>query len=285
MNHKEMWKNVFGDTDKYIDFYFNEKANKSIVYSKYDENELISMAFFTPYKVVYRGVECTCPYIVGVATRPEYRHRGHMRTLLEQGLMDAKISGAPVAFLSPADERIYEPLGFQSVYFRNQIEVTGDKNKWYTVSSFSRLDAEAKKKIAEFANAQLYMADIDLYVQKSVAYYELLYEEAKALGGKVIVLREGAFTRGVACYIHEEDFYEVTEVICDPEDGQKVMESIYAHISGHEKERVVFSDGYFLSGATGDGVKIRRSDKPYIMVKTLKEENLDGLKVYINDIT
>lgn len=285
MNHREMWKRVFGDTDKYIDFYFKEKANKSIAYSKYDKDELASMAFFTPYKMIYKGVECTCPYIVGVATQPEFRHRGYMKTLLEQGLMDAEFSGAPLAFLSPADERIYEPLGFQGVYYRNQIEVTGDKNKWYTVSSFSRLEAEVKKKIAEFANAQLYMANLDLYVQRSVEYYELLYKEAKALGGKVIVLREGAFTRGVACYVHEEDFYEITELICDPEDGQKVMESICAYVRGPEREKVIFSDGYFLTGVTGDGVTIRRSEKPYIMVKALTEENIDGLKVYINDIT
>ena len=36
MNHRELWKEIFGDTDKYIDYYFKEKAKKSKVYSRYE---------------------------------------------------------------------------------------------------------------------------------------------------------------------------------------------------------------------------------------------------------
>ena len=40
MNHRELWKEIFGDTDKYIDYYFKEKAKKSKVYSRYEGDEL-----------------------------------------------------------------------------------------------------------------------------------------------------------------------------------------------------------------------------------------------------
>lgn len=286
MNHKELWGKIFCDTQKYTDFYFKEKAKKSIVYSKYEDRKLASMAFFMPYQVMFRGKECRCPYIVGVATRPESRNRGYMRMLLEQGFMDSELAGAPIAFLSPADEKIYEPLGFQGVYYRKQIEVQGNKNKWYSAASFSHLDAESKEKAVEFANAQLYMADLDLYIHRSTEYYELVYKEMRALGGKVIVLREGAFIRGVAAYIHEDDFYEVTEVICAPEDGQQVVESICACLSEDDHKKITFSDGYFLSGIRGAGIRIKQMEKPYIMARGLGDtKDLTALKVYINDIT
>lgn len=286
MNHKELWKAIFGDTDKYIEFYFKEKANKSIVYSKYDKENLVSMAFFTPYEMVYRGKECICPYIVGVATAPEYRRRGYMKMLLEHGMMDAKARGAEMAFLSPADEKIYEPLGFQSTSCRNVLEVLGHRKKWYGVSPYSRLDAEVKNRVAEFANAQLYASDLDLYIKRSPAYFEVLHKERKALNGKVIVLSEGSMIRGVAAYVHEEDFYEVTEVICAPEDGIQVVESICAYLAEAEFRKVIFSDSYFLPHVEDAGMGIKKEEKPYIMLKFFDEEiQAEELNVYINEIT
>lgn len=286
MEHKKLWKKVFCDTDKYIDFYFQEKAGKSIVYSKYEDGELASMAFFTPSRVMFRGSECICPYIVGVATRRESRHKQYMTLLLEQGLMDHRWRGAKLAFLCPADENIYKPFGFQGVYYRRQIEVLGNKQKWYSAVSFSRLEPQLRNKAAEFASAQLYMSGLDLYLCRSREYYETLHKEMKALEGRVIVLREGEFIKGVVAYIHEEDTYEVTELICDPEDGKKVLESVCAYLGEAETKKIIFSDGYFLENVSGPGICIRQMEKPYIMAKPLDEEiDLDGLKVYINDIT
>lgn len=299
MDHKELWKKIFRDTDPYIDFYFEEKAKKSIVYSKYEAGELASMAFFTSYPVVYRGEECACPYIVGVATREESRHKGYMTLLLEQGLMDAKGDGAKLAFLSPADEKIYEPLGFQGVYYRRQLEVgmsyiMESCTKWYAVTEYPQLDTKRQQRAGEFANAQLYASDLNLYIHRSREYYGMLCKEAEALGGSVLVLEEGGYIKAVVSYIHEEDVCEVTEVICAKEDGRKVMETICDYLSGKEAEnetakeadKVIFSDGYFLGDVSGTGIHIRQMEKPYIMIKPFDEaEDISGLNVYINDIT
>lgn len=291
MDHKELWKRTFCDMDSYVDFYFKEKAKKSIVYSKYEDGELASMAFFTPYPVIYRGEECTCPYIVGVATREESRHKGYMTRLLEQGLMDSKEAGAKLAFLSPADEKIYEPFGFRGGYYRKQIEVMmsyieGNQMKWYGTERYSELDTQRKKRVGEFSNSQLYTSDLDLYIRRSRGYYDLLCKEVEALNGSVLVLGEGGYIKAVVVYIHEEDVYEVTEVICAREDGQKVLETICAYFAEEETGKVIFSDGYFLEDVTGTGIRIRQMEKPYIMIKMLDEtEDISGLKVYINDIT
>ncbi len=290
MNHKEMWKKIFGDTDEYVDFYFKEKATRSIVYSKYMGDDLVSMAFFTPCRVYYRGELCRCPYIVGVATLPEHRGNGYMKNLLEQGLIDAGISGAPVAFLSPVKKEIYEPLGFESVYYRNEIEIAGGQKAWYKVTDFARLDEKGKREAAEYAKAQLYMSNLDLYMCHDVEYYDRLRKEVKALGGKVVVIREGKMIRGVAAYTKEAEKYEVIEVICDPDDGQKVMESLCAHLTQDEEETILFGDSYFLGNVSGEKICIRRKDEPYLMLKRLGEEMQDdepvgSLRVYINDIT
>lgn len=286
MNHKEMWKKIFRDTDRYTDFYFKEKAKKSIVYSEYEKDQLASMAFFTNYPVVYRGKECQCPYIVGVATGVEYRGQGKMKGLLKQGLTDAKHQGAPVAFLSPANPKIYESLGFVGAYYRRQVEVKNNQKKWYTAATFSRMDAVGKERVAEFARAQLYAAELDFYMYRSVEYYEMLHKEMKALGGRVIVLREGPMIRAVASYIREENQYEITEVICDPADGMRVLQSICAFLMEDPDKTLIFSDSYFLGDIVGDGILLRQMPDPYIMIKYLQEEEgRRSLRVYINDIT
>lgn len=105
MNHRQLWKKIFGDNDAYIDFYFKERADHTVVYSKYEGHDLVSMIFFNYYTLVIRGEKVKCPYIEGVATAPEWRHRGFMKTLLYQGMMDARNEGAPYAFLSPGKRR------------------------------------------------------------------------------------------------------------------------------------------------------------------------------------
>ena len=55
------------------------------------------------------------PYIVGVATLPEYRHQGRMARLLREGLRREARRGTPFVWLIPADGAIYEPFSFRYV--------------------------------------------------------------------------------------------------------------------------------------------------------------------------
>ena len=286
MNHRKLWKEIFGDTDQYIDYYFEEKAKRSKIYSRYEKNELASMAFFTPYEMVYRGELCSCPYIVGVATREESRGRGYMRPNIEQGLDEFREAGARLAFLNPADEKIYQPFGFLPVYYRRQYEVYGNKKKWFEVVSLSQMSKEKMKDLEKFSCERLNASDLDLYMCHSAGYLAQLHKEMRALEGEVIVLWEGGKIRGMAAYTREEDVYEVTEVICDPKDGRKVLESICAYLDEEETKKVIISDGYFLGEVSGGGIRSVQSKKPYIMAKPLNmKEEVTRLHVYINDIT
>lgn len=287
--HRKLWKEIFGDTDQYIEFYFREKAARSKIYSKYEGNTLASMAFFTPYEVVYCGKECVCPCIVGVATRPEYRHRGYMRSLLEQGLREAVQGGSKLAFLTPADEKIYEPLGFRGVQYRTVLRAVERCHGWYTAHPFIQLEQGEKEQAAQFAAHVLRGMRFDLYRKRSAEYYEMLDKEVRALDGGVIVLKEKDRVRAVASYIYEDQCYEVTEVICCVDDGQKVLESVCAYLmadnrGGGAGQTIVFSDGECLGQVSGAGITREKERMPYIMMRDLKNEPRE-IRAYINDIT
>lgn len=55
------------------------------------------------------------PYIVGVATLPEFRHQGRMARLLCKGLRREAQRGTPFVWLIPANGAIYEPFSFRYV--------------------------------------------------------------------------------------------------------------------------------------------------------------------------
>lgn len=299
MSHQELWKEIFGDTDRYIDFYFKEKAARSSVYSRYEEGQLVSMAFFTPYEVVYRGVECICPCIVGVATSPAYRHRGYMKALLEQGIEEAAMRGCRAVYLCPADEKIYEPLGFRGVQYRTVIKVPeaglerisqghgfGHADRKYAVYPFCTLEADKKSEAAALAAKQLSISPIDFYRKRDVAYYEMVQKEMEALNGGVITVWDGGRMCGVASYIHEDDSYEVTEVVCDVRDGQGVFDAICRYIGRRERTSVIFSDGVFLAGVDGPGIIREKEERAYTMMRSLTGDDPGReLCVYINDIT
>lgn len=64
------------------------------------------------------------------------------------------------------------------------------------------------------------------------------------------------------------------------------MESLCAYLDEEESKKVTILDGYFLREVSGEGIQILQSGKPYIMAKALNmDEELTGLRIYINDIT
>lgn len=288
MDHKELWKAAFGDTDQYISYYFKEKAGRSRVYSKYAGGALVSMMFFTPYEVMYRGKECVCPYIVGVATEASCRRRGYMRMLLEQGLMEAEERGCELAFLCPADEKFYEPFGFRGVQYRKQLVVSGCgcARGRYEVSRFPELTGDEKTQAAGFAADLLASSGLDLYMKRSTAYYESVQKEMAALDGSVLVLWENSRIRGIAAYTYEEGQYDVTELVCAVSDGQNAVESICHFLANGSAEQIMFSDGQFLDQVEGAGIVRKIEQKPSIMIRELAEpRGAEPLRVYINDIT
>ncbi len=281
---RELWKNCFGDTDRYIRFYFSEKAVKSRVYTDYAGEKLASMAFFTPYPVVYCGLRQTASYIVGVATREEYRHQGRMTRLIGQGISHDRDAGNALVYLSPADTAIYEPLGFRGVYWRETTHViTGGMTGGgeCRVRPFARLDHPARENVADFGNGLLEEEGFDLYISRSGEYYDTVSRELQALAGDVLAFYRGEEIVGIANYIREEDRDIVTELICRRRWAEAVVETFARYVPGKE---IRIEDSYFISHLNGKHYRREPQDLPYIMCRMLAGGRLPE-KCYINDIT
>ena len=107
MRSRELYENVFPeDSRRFVDFYYEYKTRDNEILALEEDGQMVSMLHLNPYTMILNGYEVKSNYIVAVATRKEYRHRGFMRLLLEKALRDMAALGIPFVFLMPASELI-----------------------------------------------------------------------------------------------------------------------------------------------------------------------------------
>lgn len=136
---RKLWEEVFfEDSKKFVDYYYENKAMDNIGYV-IGEEPFHSMMFRTPYEMQVYGEKRNISYIVGVATKEEFRHKGCMTSLLLKSFQEMYRERNPFTFLMPANPAIYEPFDFSYVYER---EVFGLEEEWISALEFLWIDQE-----------------------------------------------------------------------------------------------------------------------------------------------
>lgn len=124
---KKIWKNIFKDTDEYIELFFSRKVKPENIYTVLKDNRIASVLFAVPEKINgYRAA-----YICGVATLPEYRGMGLCKSLMKEAEEDLKKRGFDICFLIPADESLfnfYEVMGYKTRFWLSKKELVYQKN-------------------------------------------------------------------------------------------------------------------------------------------------------------
>lgn len=111
---RTLYEEVFVEDEKaFVDAYYQIKTADNQILVAEDEGKIVSMLHRNPYTFWFCGRQVPADYIVAVATRREYRHRGLMRSLLTKALQDMEKEKYPFTFLMPADEAIYTPFDFR----------------------------------------------------------------------------------------------------------------------------------------------------------------------------
>ena len=115
---RPLWEEAFPEDSKsFADYYFSEKLPGSKVLAiEGEEGKLLTMAHLNPYMISVNGKKWELPYIVGVATAADQRHKGYMRQVLYKMLQDLNQEKKPFCFLMPAAEAIYRPFQFAFIY-------------------------------------------------------------------------------------------------------------------------------------------------------------------------
>lgn len=214
---RPLWEEVFWeDSREFTDYYFANKADKNQGYALW-EKKYLSMLYLTNYEMQVRSGEnfliVTAPYIVGVATKEQERHKGYMRTLLENAMQDMYQSKIPFCFLMPANPKIYEPFGFHYIYDRKIYRLH------QPVSDYEKMTVTDIPRIKDYVNQKL-KRQFDVFTKRDRAYYQLLVNELAAQNGGIYFAGQRNKERNITGYFwyaKEEEQEEIGELLQDEE--------------------------------------------------------------------
>lgn len=224
MEAEGLWREVFcEDTEAFTDYYFSHKAvkNRGLVLEGADG--IRSMLYLTPEHMRVGGHVVDSAYVVGVATRKQYRHRGYMAALLQEAFRMLYRERMPFVFLMPASPDIYTPFDFTYIYDKPIWDADSLQKERLTV--LGERDAD---RMAAFAQDFL-EKEKQVYVCRDRAYYITQLLETKAQEGCIFGYEEPpgdnveesakapARLHGLCMYTCEGGVPEITEVLADRE--------------------------------------------------------------------
>lgn len=118
---RALWKSAFGDSDEFIDTFFECFGAGRYAHILLQGRQLISMLFALPCSLHAAGVEYRAAYIYAVATDEAFRGRGCMAYLMHRVHTALCEQGCDAALLLPADARLwryYGKLGYEACSMR-----------------------------------------------------------------------------------------------------------------------------------------------------------------------
>lgn len=192
---RPLWEEVFWeDSEEFTEYYFKEKAGCNHAFALKDGESAVAMVHLTPYEMELRvGVDFVrekVSYIVGVATKKEFRHRGYMDVLLKKSLYDMYQEKQPFTFLMPADPAIYRPYQFAYIYDRESFEwkdMAALESEW-SISVFQESETE---ELLNYVNQTLRKRQ-DVFIKRDRNYYRTMVKELHAQNGGLYLVRKKA---------------------------------------------------------------------------------------------
>ncbi len=112
---KELWQEVFGDEESFIDTFLMRHYHPRQILRVEASGRLVAMLHLIPFRVGEQRVA----YLYGVATAPEARGRGLASRLVREAIAQARTEGFEALVLIPAGEGLrefYARFGFAGDY-------------------------------------------------------------------------------------------------------------------------------------------------------------------------
>lgn len=303
---RTLWRNCFGDSELYMDYYFGEKCKDSKIFVDVEDSHIVSMVYLNPYDLMWQGQKVRSYYIVGVATEDKYRKQGRMRKLLEQAFKEMKAEGIPFTYLMPANRKIYEPFGFEIVYKQKRIRASGIEEKLINKAKTTEMETVNSgvsiRMIGELIEAELerimsysqrkLSKEFDLYAVRDVEYYQQLQMEMQAMEGDVAIFETPAGEMvGIVAYGLENGYLEVVECLIETGFTREMILELLKIEGVRNQNQIYFYETQFVDKVILEemGTKLECTDKETIMIKVLTEDKeyqslFDNPKVYLNEL-
>ncbi len=197
-----LWEEAFPeDSKEFCDYYYTEKTKDNRILALEENGEICAMVQLNPYQINVGNHKVNSEYIVGVATKGEFRKRGYMRQLLMQMFRDLYQEEMPFCYLMPAAAAIYEPFDFAYIYDQPKWVLNNEEElQKQTITSESGVVSEmillgkATDWIDEWLDTRY-----EVYANRDQSYMLRLIKELESEGGDFNILYKEEQIVGIQC--------------------------------------------------------------------------------------
>jgi len=120
-----LWKEAFGDTDNFLDCFFNFAFHVNRCRCVTIDNDVVAMLYWFDCQLESK----TIAYIYAVATKKDYQKKGLCRALLEHTHSQLKSLGYAGAILVPGSDKLfqfYKKMGYETCSEICEFEATAN---------------------------------------------------------------------------------------------------------------------------------------------------------------
>lgn len=127
---KTIWKTCFGDSDEYIDLFFEKKFKPQNTLIYIDKNKVVAYLQMQEYNIRMYDQVFPFYYMVGLCTLPEYRGKGYMSRLIEKSFDVMQRRRIPLSILVPAEDSLlkyYNQFEYEETFDRGTKKIELEK--------------------------------------------------------------------------------------------------------------------------------------------------------------
>nr|WP_312984197.1 GNAT family N-acetyltransferase [Clostridioides sp.] len=225
---KEIWSYCFGDTEKFMDYYFSKRYFKEHNVVVEQDGNIISSLQLGQYTINLNSNNYDTSYVVGVSTLPEARGKGFMKSMMNFTLEELNKRGEKVSILMPIDYRIYRRYGYEHCYDQIQYNIDVDDLRSFRIKgNFHKSNKDHVKALIDMADS--FQNGLNGYTIRDNKYFENLFGEIQSEDGNFYIYENDGY-KGYLIYSFNGDTMFVRELFYKDIDSLKsMMGFIYNH--------------------------------------------------------
>ena len=229
---RELWSACFGDSNAYVDLYFeqHDAARHTMVFL--DGDHIASMLSLLPMTVVTQAGILPARYVYAVATLPSYRGRGISTKLLAAAHKAMREAGVKLSVLVPSNAALYNfygKRGFDTEFYSGRAIVPRDRIMPYE-KSFAISEATASEFMLLRERA---FAGRTMFVRWDGDALAYRLTETAFGGGETLLLEAGG-TRAVAVCRNDGGSVRVKELALDGMDVRTALAVLQSKYNADE---------------------------------------------------
>ena len=250
---KEIWKQCFGDSDSYIDFYYSNRYRVEETLILLHNGEISAMLTMIPVRTIQpEKLSIDTVMLYAIATDPKYQNRGFATQLIDFSNQYLRANNKNLSVLVPANQQLfdyYRKQGYQDGFYIRETLLTQEKiyNLPIIESFHCTISAITPEEYNHRRNNQLNGWLYIAYDDKDVAYQKML---SQASGADIYGIESEEIQGCVAIERLNYDKVLIKEILVPEKHIDEVLKQISKQV--HAKEYILRTPAYLYSHLGGD---------------------------------